>query len=414
MRSEIGTNWSGNLSYRAQKLVAPTTLDELAAALGSASSVRALGTRHCFNDIADTSGVLISTRSLPSVIEIDGAARRVRVSAGTRYGDLAEQLERRGWALANLASLPHISVGGAVATGTHGSGNTVRSLAGAVAALELMTPDGELLALGRGDRDFAGAVVNLGALGVVTTLDLEIEPSFTVAQTVYEGLDWDAVLADLSAVTGLGYSTSLFTTWRSRDRVDQLWLKQRAPFAAPAEVLGAAPADAPRHPLPGISAENCTQQLGVPGAWLDRLPHFKLGFTPSNGDELQSEYLVPRRHAAAAINALRELSASIAPLVQVTEVRTIAADALWLSMASETDAVALHFTWLPDQAAVEAFLPTLERALEPFEPRPHWGKLFASVDGGERYPRWEDFVRLRERLDPRGVLRNPFLERLGL
>ena len=242
------------------------------------------------------------------------------------------------------------------------------SLAASVARVEFVTPDGELHALARGDADFEGAVVSLGALGVMVAIDLDIVPSFEIAQTVFEGLPWDGVLADLDAVTGLGYSTSMFTTWRDADVVDQLWMKARvdAGAAVPDEVLGARPAPVDRHPLPGVSAVNCTPQLGSAGPWLDRLPHFRMGFQPSNGEELQSEYLVPRRHAVDALGTLRSLAGRIAPLLQVCEVRTVAADALWLSSSYETDAVAMHFTWLPDQPGVEAFLPDLEAALAPF------------------------------------------------
>ncbi|KQO97073.1 D-arabinono-1,4-lactone oxidase [Leifsonia sp. Leaf264] len=418
---DVGTNWAGNLAYRARQVMAPHTYGELAGLLRSETHVRMIGTRHSFNGIADTTGVLVSLAALHPVLEIDSTARTVRVSGSLRYGDLAIALEKEGWALANLASLPHISVAGSVATGTHGSGDGVRSLAASVVGVELMTASGDVRSYARGDADFDGVVVGLGALGAVTTLTLEIEPSYSVAQTVYEKLEWDDVLADLGAVTGQGYSTSLFTTWRDPDVIDQLWVKRRvvsgADAAAPAApTLALTVAAGPRHPLPGVSPENCTEQLGVPGAWLDRLPHFKLGFTPSNGAELQSEYLVPRRHAALALEAVRLLAPRIAPLLQVCEVRTVAADELWLSPAFETDVVGIHFTWLPDQAGVEAFLPQLEEALAPFAARPHWGKLFTMPgrDVAALYPRFSDFAVLRHRLDPRGVFRNDFTEALGL
>lgn len=418
---DVGTNWAGNLAYGARQVMAPHTYGELAGLLRSETHVRMIGTRHSFNGIADTTGVLVSLAALHPVLEIDSTARTVRVSGSLRYGDLAIALEKEGWALANLASLPHISVAGSVATGTHGSGDGVRSLAASVVGVELMTASGDVRSYARGDADFDGVVVGLGALGAVTTLTLEIEPSYSVAQTVYEKLEWDDVLADLGAVTGQGYSTSLFTTWRDPDVIDQLWVKRRvasaADAAAPAApTLALTVADGPRHPLPGVSPENCTEQLGVPGAWLDRLPHFKLGFTPSNGAELQSEYLVPRRHAALALEAVRLLAPRIAPLLQVCEVRTVAADELWLSPAFETDVVGIHFTWLPDQAGVEAFLPQLEEALVPFAARPHWGKLFTMPgrDVAALYPRFSDFAVLRHRLDPRGVFRNDFTEALGL
>lgn len=382
--------------------------------------MKALGSRHCFNTIADTDGVHILSSELPAEISIDPGRRIVRASAGLRYGDLAPVLHRERWALANLASLPHISLAGAVATGTHGSGDAVTSLAAAVAGLELLTADGELLTVRRGDPGFEGFVVSLGALGIVTALELDIVPAFEVAQTVYERLPLEAVLDDLDAVTGLGYSVSMFHTWREPDVVDQLWVKRRADAvgALPDEVLGAAKAAVTRHPLPDVSAESCTDQLGAPGPWFARLPHFKLEFTPSNGDELQSEFLVPRRHAVAAIRELRGLAGAVAPLLQVCELRTVAGDDLWLSPAYGTDVLGLHFTWRPDQPGVERLLPAIESALEPLGARPHWGKLFTLDGAAERmprlYPRWNDFGALRRRLDPRGVFGNGFLARLGL
>jgi len=410
--TDVGRNWAGNLAYRARDLIAPTSLDEVAAAVAAADRVRVLGSRHSFNDIADTDGVLISLHALAGAPEVDTARRTVRVPGGMRYGELAPWLHARGWALGNLASLPHISVAGAVATGTHGSGERIGSLATQVAALEVVTAAGDVVHLRRGDADFDGAVVSLGALGVVTALELDVEPTYDIAQTVFEGARWDAVLTGFDDLQSRGDSVSLFTTWRDRDVIDQVWVKTRGATPDFAD-LGATAADGPRHPLPGIDAEPCTAQLGVPGPWFDRLPHFRLAFTPSAGEELQSEYLVPRGDAAAAIGALRELAPRIAPLLQVCEVRTIAADRLWLSPAYETAAVGLHFTWRLDVPAVSAALPALEAAL-PETARPHWGKVFALTDAGARYPRWDDFASLRARLDPGRRFVNPYLERLGL
>ncbi|WP_426323182.1 D-arabinono-1,4-lactone oxidase [Microbacterium sp. E-13] len=416
----VTRNWASNVVYGAADVVAPGSLDELADVVRSADRVKALGSRHCFNTIADTDGLHVVSSRLPAEVGIDSERGVVRAAAGLRYGDLAPALHREGWALANLASLPHISLAGAVATGTHGSGDAVSSLASAVAGVELVTADGELRTFRRGDADFEGVVVSLGALGIVTALELDLVPAFDVAQTVYERLPLDAVLDDLEAVTGLGYSVSMFHTWRDPDVVDQLWVKRRADAAGtlPEAVLGAAKASVKRHPLPDVSADSCTDQLGAPGEWYARLPHFKLEFTPSNGEELQSEFLVPRRHAVAAIATMRDLADRVAPLLQVCELRTVARDDLWLSSAYGADVLGIHFTWKPDQAGVERLLPLIERALEPMDARPHWGKLFTLEGADERmprlYPRWTDFAELRERLDPRGVFRNDFLARLGL
>jgi FAD/FMN-containing dehydrogenases len=412
-------NWSGNYHYRARAIARPDSVEQVQDAVRSADWVRALGTRHTFNDVADTTGELLVLADLPDRFELDEATRTVTVAAGMRYGDVAERLQASGWALGNLASLPHISVAGAVATGTHGSGNRNGSLATSVAGLELVDGSGELVALRRGHADFAGTVVALGALGIVTAITLDIEPTFDVRQSVYLDLPWRRVLEDFDAITGSAYSVSIFTDWRG-DAVDQVWLKARAgdddgPGVAPGDDLfGARAAAEPVHMLPGIPAVNCTQQLGIAGPWHERLPHFKLAFTPSNGEEIQSEYLMAREHAAAAIEAVRPLGALLAPVLQVAEIRTMAGDDLWLSGAFGRDTVGFHFTWRRDQAGVEAVLPALEDALAPFGARPHWGKVFVDRDRvvPGLYPRMPDFRRLVERYDPRGVFRNAYLERL--
>lgn len=410
-------NWAGNYEYRAGAAEHPATLDQVRDAVVGARKVRTLGTRHSFNAIADADagGTLVALHALPPRVEIDETARTVTVGGGQRYGDVAIALQAQGWALHNLASLPHISVAGAIATGTHGSGDGNGNLASAVAALEILRSDGELVTLRRGDADFAGAVVSLGALGVVTSVTLDIQPTFEIEQRIFQNLPWDQALANFDAITSSAYSVSLFTDWR--DDVSQVWLKQRADATgrldAVSELFGARRASEPVHMLPTMSPVNCTQQLGVAGPWHERLPHFRLEFTPSNGAEIQSEYLIPRTHAVAAIEALRAIGERIAPVLQITEIRTMAADDLWLSEASGRDTVGLHFTWLREQQAVEAALVHIEAALEPFDARPHWGKVFLNADGrvASLYPRMPEFVALAERYDPRGAFRNAFLER---
>ncbi|MGP6170276.1 D-arabinono-1,4-lactone oxidase [Microbacterium sp. A196] len=414
-------NWAGNLTYTAAEIAHPSTIDELRGLLKAGGLVGILGTRHCFNDIADTPGVLIALDRMPREIEVNESGDAVRVSSALRYGDIAPELEAQGLALANLASLPHISVAGAVATGTHGSGDRIGSLASAVRGLTILTVDGEIRRLARGDADFDGAVVSLGALGAVLDVTLDVEPTYEVAQHVFDAPRWDAILADLDAVTGAGTSVSIFTTWQRTDVADMLWIKQRLPEqrgeerAALAARLGAVASDGERHPILGVDPVATSVQRGVAGPWFQRLPHFRLEFTPSAGAELQSEYLVPRTDALAAIGAVRSLADRIAPLLLVNEVRTVAADELWLSPAYGADAVALHFTWKPDEAAIRAFLPVLEAAL-PASARPHWGKVF-TLDGAEvrsRYPRFDDFAALRAGFDPERRLGNEYLSRLGL
>ncbi|MEG9249245.1 FAD-binding protein [Arthrobacter sp. Soc17.1.1.1] len=407
-------NWAGNYEYRARTIEHPTSLSDLQRAVAGATRVSALGSRHSFNDIADSPGILVSLDVLDPAVDIDEAALTVMVGAGVRYGVLAAHLQQRGYALHNLASLPHISIGGAIATATHGSGNRNGNLATAVVGLELVTASGDVLSVTKGDDDFDGMVVGLGALGVVHRVTLRIEPTFDVRQDVFTDVPWDAVLADYDAATSSAYSVSLFTDW-SGDTIVQAWLKSRVDSGSPApsSFYGGTAADRPLHMVPGMAADHCTQQLGVPGPWSERLAHFRLAFTPSNGDELQTEYLVGREHAVAAIDAMRTLAPRISPLLQVSEVRSMAADELWLSSNYRRDGIALHFTWKPMQPEVEALLPELEAALAPFAARPHWGKLFAAdaVQLAPLYPRFDDFRALARRLDPEGKFRNAFLDR---
>lgn len=414
-------NWAGNLTYRAADLAEPTTIDEARELVARSRSIRVLGTRHCFNDIADTAGIQVSLAGLPPVIEVNDTRDAVRVSGALRYGDVAPVLDAQGLALANLASLPHISIVGAVATGTHGSGDRTGSLASAVRALTLLTADGDVRTVARGDADFDGAVVSLGALGAVLDVTLDVQPSVPYAQHVFEHPRWDAILEDLGAVTGAGTSVSIFSTWQRTDAADQVWVKQALPDAAREAReavmarLSAVAATHRRHPILSESAEAATEQGGVPGPWFLRLPHFRMDFTPSAGAEIQSEYLVPRADAIAAIEAVRAMADRIAPLLLVNEIRTVQSDDLWLSSSYGTDVVALHFTWRPDEPAVRALLPRLEAAL-PASARPHWGKVF-TLAGDEiraRYPQWSEFAALRDRLDPERTFVNEYLERLGL
>jgi alditol oxidase len=406
-------NWAGTHRYRAHRLHTPGTIDELTEIVANAPRVRVLGSRHSFTDIAD-SEELVSLEALPPDIVVDRDASTVAFTGPIRYGDLAEALAPEALALHNLASLPHISVAGAVATATHGSGDANGNLATAVAALELVTSAGEHLAVARGDADFDGMVVGLGALGAITRVTLDVEPAYEVRQRVYEGLTWDALAAHHDEITSLGYSVSVFTRWG--DTTDQVWVKSRvtdAPEDAPDELYGAPAATVDRHPILGIDPVNCTAQLGRPGPWSDRLPHFRMGFTPSAGDEIQSEFIVPRARALEAIDAVRRLGPVVRPILQVTELRTIPADELWLSPQYGQDTVAIHFTWEPEPDSVSRALYDVEAALAPFGARPHWGKVFhadaAAV--GPLYERMEDFRALAGRLDARGAFRNAWLER---
>lgn len=405
-------NWAGNLEYSSAEVRRPESVAELADIVAAAPRVKALGSRHSFNRVGDTDGVHVLLDALPQQVDLDAAKGTVRVSGGVSYGALCRTLEQSGVAIHNLASLPHISVAGAVQTGTHGSGVDNPSLAGAVESINLVRASGEQVTLTRADGDeFLASVVGIGALGIVTGLELAVRPSFRMRQRVLEDLPWDNALADFSTIVSSAYSVSLFTDYTG-DRINQVWLKALDEEQPLANLFGAAAALNPRHPLPDMSAENCTVQLDEPGPWLDRLPHFRHEFTPSNGDELQSEFILPLEHAPAALQAVRGLAGQLAPLLFVSEIRTGAADEFWLSPFHRQQSVALHFTWKPLQPEVEAFLPVLEDALRPFGARPHWGKLFTpdSHDWEKLYPRFADFRSFAAGHDPDGKFRNALLD----
>ena len=411
------TNWAGNIVYRAARVARPRSVSEARELVGENGQVRPVGTGHSFNRIADTPGVLISLADLPPVIDT-GPGASVTVAGGVRFGELSEQLDAAGYALPSMASLPHISVAGAVATATHGSGDAQGNLATIVAGLELITADGGLRSVRRdtGGEKFRGSVVGLGSLGLVTALTLDVVPAFTVRQYVYEGLPMAMLRSHFDEIFATAYSVSVFTNWQG-DRHGQLWLKvregERDGWQPALRWMDATLADRQVHPIPGGDPGHATQQLGVPGPWHQRLPHFRAEFTPSSGQELQSEYLVPRQVAAGAFDALASLGSLLAPVLQIAEIRTVAPDDLWLSPSFQRDTVALHFTWIKDTAAVTPVIAAMEHLLTPLGARPHWAKVFGMPPHVVRalYPRSADFRDLLRRYDPGGKFRNGFIDK---
>jgi xylitol oxidase len=414
--ADAGWTWARTHHFGAARLVEATSVDDVISAVRAGGSVKALGTRHSFNAIADTSGTLITVTGLAADPVIDESAPTVTVGAGTRYGELAPWLQERGWALHNLGSLPHISIGGATATGTHGSGLTLGSLSTAVAGLEYVGADGEAHRVIRSDPDFDGMVVGLGSYGITTRITLDIQPTYDIAQHVYRAVPWDALLANPREVFGAAYSVSVFTQW-DEPSIEQVWVKSRldADGSLPRAWLGARRVDVGRTNLAGGDPAALTPHTGQPGPWLERLPHFRLEFTPSNGDEIQTEYFVPFADAAGAIGAVRELASDIAPHLHVTELRTIAAGPLWLSGEYERETLCIHFTWRSHPEAVAALNPRIEAALASFQPRPHWGKVnsLTSAAIASAHPRLADARALFDRLDPEGRFQSEHLRGIG-
>ena len=410
------TNWAGNLEYGTDRLYSANSLEQVRSYVKKQNKLKVLGTRHCFNNIADSTDNFLSLKSMDEVVALEPEAHTVTVDAGMTYGQLCPLLDSKGFALHNLASLPHISIAGAISTATHGSGEKNGNLATAVSALEIVTAAGEVVKLSR-QRDgevFLGTVVGLGALGVITKVTLDIQPTFLIRQHVYVNMPLAEMKDHFDAIQSSAYSVSLFTDWQNQ-RINEVWIKSRMEegqaFDATPEFFGAKRATKNLHPIAELSAENCTEQMGVPGPWYERLPHFRMGFTPSAGKELQTEYFVPRQHAVEAILAVERLRDRISPHLMISEIRAIAADNLWLSPCHEQPSVTIHFTWKQDWPAVKMLMPLIEKELAPFKARPHWGKLF-TVPPSELhaiYKKLPDFVQLSKKYDPHGKFRNEFL-----
>jgi len=411
----VRKNWAGNYSYTADNYYEPASVDELQQLVKKLGKQKALGSRHCFNDIADSPKNQISTRLLNKMTNLDADKATVTIQAGVRYGDFAAELDSKGYALHNLASLPHITVAGACTTATHGSGVTLGNLATQVVAMELVTPQGEIVKLDRTHPDFYGLVVGLGAFGIIINTTLELEKTFQVRQDVFQELPLASLQKHFDEIMSSGYSVSLFTNWLEQ-KISQVWIKRRTDHSLnelPHDFFGAKPATKNLHPIVTMSAENCTDQMGVAGPWYNRLPHFKMGFTPSGGKELQSEFFVPHTNAVDAILALERKKDLINPQLLISEIRTIAADELWMSPCYQQDSVAIHFTWKQNPDEVSKLIPMIESELAPYKMKPHWGKLF-SINPGvlhERYEKFSDFLALAKKYDPDGKFRNHYLDR---
>jgi xylitol oxidase len=411
-------NWAGNLEYSTDKVYYPKSVKEVQTLVKKCKKLRVLGTRHCFNTIADSKDNLVSTKLLNKVVALDTKLNTVTVEGGIKYGELCPYLDEKGFALHNLASLPHISVAGSCTTATHGSGVGNGNLASVVRALEIVTADGSVVNFSRekdGDK-FFGAVVGLGAIGLITKMTLDVLPSYKMRQNVFLNLPLTQLKEHFEKIMSAGYSVSLFTDWQN-ESINEVWIKSRIDngtnYDGVPEFFGAKAATKNLHPIIELSAENCTEQMGVPGAWYQRLPHFKMGFTPSSGKELQAEYFVPHGQAIDAILAIQKMGKQIGPHLFISEIRTIAADNLWMSPCYKQPSVAIHFTLKQDWPSVSKLLPVIEKELSPFKPKPHWGKLFTMTPDvlASRYEKLHDFKKVVADYDPDGKFRNDFLNR---
>ena len=416
MKNEPLKNWSGNLEYSTSNVHYPKTTEEVQEIVMSGSKLRGLGSRHSFNKIADSTENQVSLKEFNKVISLDKATNTVTVGAGMKYGELCQYLHENGYALHNLASLPHISIAGSIATATHGSGVKNGNLSTGVSAIEFVNGSGELITLSRKDGEqFNGAVVALGAIGIVTKVTLDLQPAFNMQQVVYLNMQMAELEKNFLEIMSAGYSVSLFTDWKNKT-INEVWIKNRiekdnATVAMPSEFYGAKMATKNMHPVENLGAENCTEQLGIPGPWHERMPHFKMGFMPSAGEELQAEYFIPIEHGFAAIMAMEALSEKISPHLFISEIRAVAADDLWTSPCYKQPCAVLHTTWKQEDIVMD-LLPLVEKQLAPFNPRPHWAKLFTIAPSvlQSRIEKLDDFKQLLQQYDPTGKFRNEFID----
>ncbi|MES1221174.1 MAG: FAD-binding protein [Bacteroidota bacterium] len=414
---ESRTNWAGNLTYNTDNLYSPETVAEMQEVVKKHNKIRGLGTKHSFNNIADSAKAQVSTSKLNKILSLDKEKNTVTVEAGIKYGELCTYLDENGYALHNLASLPHISIAGACATSTHGSGIMNGSLATAVSAIEFINAAGDIVSLSKEKdaEEFSGAIVGLGTIGIVTKMTLDLLPAFKMTQVVYRNMPMSELENNFEPIMSAGYSVSLFTDWKNKN-INQVWIKSKATDNEPAEISpefhGAKLATKNMHPLEDLSAENCTEQMGVVGPWYERMPHFRMGFTPSSGKELQSEFFIPFENAYEGMMAIEKLNDKVSPHLFITEIRAIAADNIWMSPFYKKACLAIHFTWKQEWDEVQKLLPLIEEALAPFNPRPHWGKLFTlkPVVLQSRIERLNDFKNLMVKHDPDGKFRNEFID----
>lgn len=415
-------NWSGTVQYESSSLHFPRSSEALARIIKENDRVKVLGTGHAFSRIADTTGAHISLDEMKAIFPIDHEHQTVSFEAGVTFKELAEYLERQGYAIANYASLPHISIAGAIATATHGSGEKNGSLATLVREFELVDGRGEVHHISKDKTPdlFAASVVSLGVLGVVTRITLDILPRFTIRQDVYKNVDAQTVLDSFDEVQDMGYSVSLFTKWQNPKSLEKLWIKSIVEDPArefPQMLFGGTWSNENLHPCSGESAERCTPQCGVSHSANYSLPHFLGEETPSSGNEIQTEFFVPRSKTQEAMQALLNNGHIFTDdIIHVSEVRTIAPDNHWMSPFYEQESVGIHFTWKNEPEKLASVISQVQKILQdaigdtPL--RAHWAKVHNLSDIRSSLPRFDDFRGLIRVYDPQGKFRNGYSVRL--
>jgi xylitol oxidase len=426
------SNWGGNFRFSTTDIRFPRSLDEVVDAVkeGAPKStpggvgppvkhLRALGSRHSFSKIADTAEMLVSLSAMNRILAVNpGSATEaptITVEGGAIYTDVTPFVEFIGAAFHNQLTLSEVSVAGSINTGAHGTGITNGILATQVRSVELVLANGTVTTLRKGvDAAFPAAVVGLGAFGVVTKVELEMQASYQMTQHVFLNLPFTTLTDQFDTIMSSAYTVQAWTDWSDPTNFNQVWVGDRdddaADFSTAPAFYGATRAPAQVTPVAALPPTYVVPQ-GVAGPWNERLVCYRLGLSGFNGDEIQSEYILPITNAKAALEAIAALATQIAPLCYVSVVRTIAADDFWLSPAYGRDSVAIHFTWKPQLDAVVALLPTIESALAGLDAVPHWGKFFTMAPSVflQRYDKLAEWKATAAAYDPSGRFRNAFL-----
>ncbi|KAI1700234.1 d-arabinono-1,4-lactone oxidase domain-containing protein [Ditylenchus destructor] len=356
-------NWGNNFRFSTQNIQYPTSVEEVQQIVRNANKLRVVGTRHSFSKIADSPNTMLSTLALKNIIGFDPTVPSITVQAGITYTDLNPFLPNYG-------------------------------------------PN---------DPELKAIAVGLGAFGVITQVELEVEPTFNLTNYVFVNMPEQDIYDHFDEIENLGYSVQLFTDFSTPGVWDQVWVWVRSDENSNVgnmqNLYGATRTHEQVTAIEALPPTYLMEQ-GKEQPWYYGLVDYHLGLSGFDGAEIQSEYFMPYENAIPAIQAVSNFSDLIAPRVYTMLIRTIKGDDLWMSESFNETTVAIHFTWKPNMTAVMEVLPQIEQALLPYGARPHWGKVFAQ--GPEtylhRYPKLNQWKQLAETLDPTHKFRNKFLE----
>uniref|UniRef100_A0A915D0Y3 FAD-binding PCMH-type domain-containing protein n=1 Tax=Ditylenchus dipsaci TaxID=166011 RepID=A0A915D0Y3_9BILA len=414
-------NWGGNFNFSTQDIKYPTTTAGVQQLVKECKGkIRPVGTRHSFSEIANTNDTLICLVHMNLILSVDPSVPSVTVQAGITYTDLIPFLQSIGLAIPMMASLGEISIAGAINTAVHGSGAGIGNLATQVLGLQMVLADGSVVQYSKGqnDTELAAATVGLGALGIVTQVTLQAQPTYNLAINVFENMDMSVLDTQLYNITHSGYAINMWSTFGTPGVLDQVWITTKVDsngvnaYGNVSQLYGAPAATAQSSPIAALPPTYVVPQMGIVGPYYERLTDYDLGLSGQEGQQTQSEYYVDFDDFVPALKALQTLSAEINAVVYVALFRITEKDELWMSPQYKKTTMAIHFSWQPKLDQVMALLPKIEAALAPFNPIPHWGKLYTLKPEQylpllPKYPEWREQVELH---DPTHKFRNKWLE----